>query len=119
MKYLRSFIIKDLDKKAYLEFATIMKELASFWMPFGKYGPSRFPPNGIKVYDLPYDYLAYFARKGFPNGKLGRLLEFVYFAKRDGADAMFDPLRKLAGGRCSLRVKSQRRWNFADENVID
>lgn len=81
-------------------------------MPFGKFGPRSFPPRGIPIYDLPYEYLAYFERKGFPSGRLGELLRFIYLAKRDGADGMFDPLRARAGGRTSLRQPKQRRWAF-------
>ena len=84
-------------------------------MPFGKFGPTKFPPHGLPLCDLPYEYLAYFERKGFPKGRLGELLRFVYLAKRDGADAVFEPLRSAAGGRHSLRRPARRRWRF-DEN---
>ena len=36
-------------------------------MPFGKY-------KGRLLADLPGNYLAWFAREGFPQGELGRLL---------------------------------------------
>lgn len=88
------------------EFSEVLKDLVDYHMPFGKFGPDNFPPKGVPVYDLPYEYLAYFKKKGgFPAGKLGRLMEFVYYAKLDGADAMFDPIRKLKGGRTLLREK--------------
>ncbi len=94
------------------KFARLMVELQRTYMPFGKFGPQNFPPRGVPVYDLPYEYLAYFQRKGFPQGRLGELLEYVYLAKRDGADAMFDPLRQRAGGRTSLRQTKRRNWKF-------
>ncbi len=81
-------------------------------MPFGKFGPKHFPPSGIPICDLPYEYLAYFSRKGFPRGRLGELLEIIYLAKRDGADAVFDPLRTRNGGRASLRKPRRRHWGF-------
>ena len=94
------------------EFARTLTQIARTRMPFGKFGPRHFPPNGLPIYDLPYEYLAYFERKGFPRGRLGELLEFVYKAKRDGADAMFDPLRAQRGGRSNLRKPRRRRWEF-------
>jgi uncharacterized protein (DUF3820 family) len=73
-------------------------------MPFGKFGPANFPPDGVPLYDLPAEYLAWFASKGgFPKGKLGRLMGIVYQMKVDGSDAVFDPFRRKAGGRTKLR----------------
>ena len=40
-------------------------------MPFGKY-------QGRIIADLPGDYLAWFARKGFPAGELGGLLALMH-----------------------------------------
>jgi uncharacterized protein (DUF3820 family) len=94
------------------ELARTLGEIARAHMPFGKYGPKEYPPRGVPIYDLPYEYLAWFARKGgFPKGRLGELLEFVYLAKRDGADAVFDPVRKLRGGRTSLRPERRTSWD--------
>ena len=103
-----------MDSEAYRQFAEMLAAVAKTRMPFGKYGPEHYPPSGVPVYDLPYEYLAWFSRKGFPKGKLGKLLEFVYKAKCDGADAMFDPLRHQAGGRVSLRQTRQKTWTFND-----
>jgi uncharacterized protein (DUF3820 family) len=98
------------------ELARTLGEIARTHMPFGKYGPKEYPPRGVPIYDLPYEYLAWFARKGaFPKGRLGELLEFVYLAKRDGADAVFDPVRKIRGGRTSLRSERQTNWSFEDD----
>ena len=102
----------DTEQRLAQQLAAVLAELGRTHMPFGKFGPAQFPPRGIPVYDLPYEYLAYFARKGFPKGRLGQLLEIVYQAKRDGADAMFDPLREMAGGRTSLRQAPRRRIVF-------
>ncbi len=99
--------------------ALLLHELEDTHMPFGKYGPAHYPPKGVPVYDLPYEYLAWFARKGFPKGKLGKLLEFIYRAKQDGADAIFEPLREGAGGRTGLRKTRRRHWNFENGEVDD
>jgi len=98
------------------DLARTLGEIARTFMPFGKYGPKEYPPRGVPIYDLPYEYLSWFARKGnFPKGRLGELLEFVYLAKRDGADAVFDPVRKLRGGRTSLRGDRQTEWTFGED----
>jgi len=73
-------------------------------MPFGKFGPAHFPPRGIPIYDLPLEYLGWFARKGFPRGRLGELLRIVHQMKVDGADCAFDAMRERAGGKTSLRT---------------
>jgi uncharacterized protein (DUF3820 family) len=90
----------------------MLADLAQATMPFGKYGPAAYPPQGLPLIDLPYEYLAWSARTGFPKGRLGDLLRFVYQAKQDGADAMFDALRAARGGRVSLRRERRRHWSF-------
>lgn len=85
--------------------ATDLAELAGGCMPFGKYGPDRFPPRGIPLYDLPVEYLAWFERRGFPQGRLGELLRIVHQLKVDGCDEVFDEFRRRRGGRSSLREK--------------
>ena len=77
------------------EFLDVMEKLRTTRMPFGKFGPKEYPPHGLYIYQLPYEYLAWFARKGFPDSTLGTLLAFVYQAKQDGAEAMFDVFRKV------------------------
>lgn len=86
----------------------LLEELAHQRMPFGKYGPEEMPPDGVPLYDLPWEYLHWFAQRGFPGGRLGELMEMVYHIKGDGADEVFSPLRKLAGGRHPLRAKRVR-----------
>ena len=51
-------------------------------MPFGKY-------KGLRLVDLPEPYLVWFSRKGFPEGKLGRLLQTVYEIKLNGLEYLF------------------------------
>ena len=96
------------------ELRKILADVAVMHMPFGKFGPGKFPPDGVPLYDLPYEYLAYFERKGYPRGKLGRLMKFVHDIKKDGAEAIFNPVREARGGRTSLR-KSRRRHIDFDE----
>ena len=66
-------------------------ELASMRMPFGKY-------QGRLLIDLPEPYVVWLANKGFPEGKLGRMLQAVYEIKANGLEYLFEPLRK---GRAS------------------
>ncbi|WP_082409762.1 DUF3820 family protein [Methylomonas koyamae] len=47
-----------------------LNKLVIFAMPFGKY-------KGRVIADLPGHYLNWFAREGFPNGELGRLLALM------------------------------------------
>ncbi|OPY11547.1 MAG: hypothetical protein A4E69_02807 [Syntrophus sp. PtaB.Bin138] len=61
--------------------------LASMRMPFGKY-------RGRLQIDLPEPYVVWFARHGFPKGKLGRMLQTVYEIKVNGLEYLFAPLRR-------------------------
>lgn len=57
-------------------------------MPFGKY-------KGCLICDLPMHYLEYFKRKeGFPDGKLGVLMDTVYEIKLNGLEAIILNLKK-------------------------
>lgn len=94
------------------DLAALLDEMDGYHMPFGKFGPRDFPPDGVPIYDLPAEYLHYFKVKGFPRGRLGELLEIVYQAKMDGADVMFNSLRARRGGRRSLRKPRQRDFRF-------
>lgn len=81
-----------------------LPEIEQTHMPFGKFGPANHPPNGVPIYDLPAEYLGWFARKGgFPRGRLGELLRIVYQMKIDGSDSAFDEMRRRAGGKTALR----------------
>jgi len=61
--------------------------LASMRMPFGKY-------QGRLLIDLPEPYVVWFAQKGFPEGKLGRMLQAVHEIKVNGLEYLFEPLRQ-------------------------
>jgi len=56
-------------------------------MPYGKY-------KGRLIADLPGNYLTWFAREGFPDGEIGRLLELMHEIDHNGLSALLDPLRK-------------------------
>lgn len=62
-------------------------QLANMKMPFGKYA-------GKVLIDLPEEYLLWFQHKGFPEGKLGALLEMALEIKVNGQESLLDPLRK-------------------------
>jgi len=96
------------------EFAQTMRDIERYHMPFGKYGPDHFPPSGTPVYDLPMEYLQWFSEKGFPNGRIGELLEMVYHIKASGAGEVFDPMRRRAGGRAKLRPERRKKFRFSD-----
>ncbi len=59
-------------------------------MPFGKY-------QGRIIADLPGDYLAWFARKGFPTGELGELLALMHEVDHNGLVDLLAPLRRKHG----------------------
>jgi uncharacterized protein (DUF3820 family) len=61
-------------------------ELAEMRMPFGKH-------EGMRLIDLPEPYVVWFARQGFPERKLGRMLAVVYEVKVNGLEYLFEPLR--------------------------
>lgn len=51
-------------------------------MPFGKY-------KDLPLVDLPEPYLVWFSQKGFPEGKLGEMMQAVYEIKRNGLEYLF------------------------------
>jgi uncharacterized protein len=65
-----------------------LQRLTSLEMPFGKY-------KGLLIADLPGHYLHWFAREGFPNGELGRLLQLMHEIDHNGLKDLLVPLRKL------------------------
>jgi uncharacterized protein (DUF3820 family) len=64
-----------------------LTELANARMPFGKY-KDRY------LIDLPEPYLVWFKRNGFPEGKLGRMLESILEIKINGLEKLLIPLRR-------------------------
>lgn len=65
----------------------ILTGITSMRMPFGKY-------KGTILCDLPVAYLEWFAKKGFPAGKMGMMLSTVYEIKLNGLEYLLQPLRR-------------------------
>lgn len=65
----------------------LLLELLRYPMPFGKY-------KGRVLRELPTYYLEWFARKGFPAGKLGMLLQTLYEIRLNGLEYLLDELAK-------------------------
>ena len=63
-----------------------LQKLVSMPMPYGKY-------KGRLLADLPGNYLAWFAREGFPQGELGRLLQLMLEIDDNGLSDLLRPLR--------------------------
>lgn len=66
-----------------------LQSLVTWVMPYGKY-------KGRVIADLPGNYLAWFARKGFPPGKLGQLLALMLELDHNGLSSLLAPLRRSA-----------------------
>jgi uncharacterized protein len=67
----------------------LLLTLVRMKMPFGKY-------KGLVMCDLPVSYLEWFAKKGFPPGKLGMLLATLYEIKINGLEYLLVTLKKQA-----------------------
>lgn len=64
-----------------------LQRLVTLAMPYGKY-------KGLLIADLPGQYLNWFAREGFPNGEIGRLLALMQEIDHNGLSDLLTPLRK-------------------------
>ena len=64
----------------------VLLKLTKTRMPFGRY-------KGRLLIDLPEPYVIWFAKKGFPEGELGRMLNMLYEVKMNGLEHLFKPLR--------------------------
>ncbi|WGL16513.1 DUF3820 family protein [Microbulbifer bruguierae] len=69
----------DLEKQDLLDIARTP-------MPFGKYA-------GRLLIDLPEEYLLWFAKKGFPRGRLGQLMAITLEIKIEGLEGLIKPLK--------------------------
>lgn len=61
-------------------------DIARMPMPFGKYAERP-------LIDLPEAYLLWFANKGFPEGRLGRLMALALEVKIEGLEGLIEPLK--------------------------
>ncbi len=66
--------------------ADLLLQLVQVKMPFGKY-------KDVVLCNLPVAYLEWFARKGFPRGKLGVLLQTMYEIRINGLEYLLRPLK--------------------------
>jgi hypothetical protein len=64
-----------------------LERLLTVEMPYGKY-------KGRAIADLPGNYLNWFAREGFPNGEVGRLLALMHEIDHNGLSDLLTPLRR-------------------------
>lgn len=64
----------------------LLLELVRMKMPFGKYKDQL-------ICNLPESYLVWFKSKGFPQGKLGMLLQTMYEIKLNGLEDLLRPLK--------------------------
>lgn len=65
----------------------LLLDLVKMQMPFGRY-------KGTLLCSLPVSYLEWFNRKGFPDGKLGILLQTIFEIKMNGLEYLLEPLKK-------------------------
>ena len=73
-------------------------------MPYGKY-------KGRVIADLPGNYLAWFAREGFPKGELGRLLALMLEIDHNGLSHLLTPLRRPSDALALKDLdRSPRAW---------
>lgn len=64
-----------------------IEKLVTWRMPYGKY-------EGCLLADLPGHYLGWFARVGFPQGDLGKLLALAFELDHNDLRHLLNPLRK-------------------------
>ncbi|WP_353779296.1 DUF3820 family protein [Winogradskyella sp. 3972H.M.0a.05] len=62
-------------------------ELAHYKMPFGKY-------KNEYLIDIPEYYYTWFKQKGFPNGKLGLMMQQIYEIKINGLDELIQKIKQ-------------------------
>lgn len=65
----------------------ILIDVVNTKMPFGRF-------EGRQICNLPVSYLEWFARKGFPQGKLGMMLQTIYEIKINGLEDLLTPIKQ-------------------------
>ena len=67
-----------------------LEKLVTMKMPFGKHA-------GWRIAELPGNYLAWFAREGFPKGEIGELLELMHTLDHNGLSGLLNPIKERLG----------------------
>jgi uncharacterized protein (DUF3820 family) len=67
---------------------TVLKELLTYRMPFGKH-------KGQRIRDLSTPYLEWFARQGWPENRLGVLLETMHLIKQENLMEILYQLERI------------------------
>jgi uncharacterized protein len=65
----------------------ILIDMIKTSMPFGQH-------KGRLICDLPVNYLEWFQRQGFPQGKLGMLMQTAYEIRINGLGDIINQLKK-------------------------
>ena len=79
-----------------------LEKLVAMKMPFGKHA-------GRAIADLPGNYLAWFAREGFPKGELGELLELMHTLDHNGLRGLLAHIKDSYTAQ-----KSHKTYNVRD-----
>ena len=87
--------------------AEALEKLVLMKMPFGKYA-------GRALADLPGNYLAWFAREGFPKSELGQLLELMHTLDHNGLRGLLAPIQRAHG----LEARSKLHWTHTQSDAI-
>jgi hypothetical protein len=64
----------------------VLLKVAKTRMPFGRF-------KGRLLIDLPEPYVLWFAKKGFPKGELGQMLNLLYEVRVNGLEYLLKPLK--------------------------
>ncbi len=64
-------------------------DTANMKMPFGKY-------KGYYLVDIPEYYIVWYKNKGFPAGKLGKMMALVYELQLNGLEDVLRNIRKIS-----------------------
>jgi len=77
-----------------------LEKLVLIKMPFGKYA-------GRALAELPGNYLAWFAREGFPKGELGQLLELMHTLDHNGLRGLLAPIQNPQNTHRAYDIKTK------------
>jgi uncharacterized protein len=72
---------------------SLLNEMVSTKMPFGQY-------ENTLLCNLPVSYLEAFHAIGFPNGRLGLMLQTLYELKKNGAEEVVQRFKAKVWGIC-------------------